>query len=58
MRTITTIDSHVAGQLVRFVVDGVPRALGGTPVEKAAGSAGTRTRSGARSCSSPAGTRT
>ena len=35
MRTITTIDSHVAGQLVRFVVDGVPRAIGGTPVERA-----------------------
>ena len=36
LRTISTIDSHVGGQIVRFVVDGVPRALGDTPVEKAA----------------------
>ena len=36
MRTISTIDSHVGGQVVRFVLDGVPRALGNTPVEKAA----------------------
>jgi len=36
MRTITTIDSHVGGQLVRFVVEGMPRAMGDTPVEKAA----------------------
>lgn len=36
MRTIATIDSHVGGQLVRFIANGVPRALGGAPVEKAA----------------------
>ena len=36
MPTITTIDSHVGGQLVRFVIEGVPRAMGDTLVEKAA----------------------
>jgi proline racemase len=33
---ITTIDCHVAGQVVRLVTGGMPRALGTGPVERAA----------------------
>ena len=36
MPTISTIDSHVGGQLVRFVIEGVPRAMGATAIERAA----------------------
>ena len=33
--TITTVDCHVAGQVVRLVTGGMPRALGKGPVERA-----------------------
>lgn len=36
MATITTVDCHVAGQVVRLVTGGMPRALGKGPVERAA----------------------
>ncbi len=35
MGTITTVDCHVAGQVVRLVTGGMPRALGKDPAERA-----------------------
>ena len=35
MEAITTVDCHVAGQLVRLVTGGMPRALGKNPADRA-----------------------
>ncbi len=34
IRRVTTIDAHAAGQPLRLIVDGIPRARGGTMLEK------------------------